>query len=219
MTALSVFNAILSARLSRLEKVWPPPNQGFAITFAAATRTLGDAPLAVDQMEAAPLLAWGVEWPALVDWSIDDAARVTILLEAADRLLLRDTVALFQELFREGDSREQAAILRSLPFLPQPAAFLQIASDGCRTGVQRVFEAIACENPYPAAHYPELEFNALVLKALFIGLPLRRIVGLGRRLTPELSKMASAFVRERHACGRTVTEDLSQLLPQAADAC
>ena len=53
--------------------------------------------------------------------------------------------------------------------------------DAARSGVPPLFEAIACENPYPAAHFPALNFNHLVLQALVTGVALDRIVGLGAR--------------------------------------
>ena len=63
--------------------------------------------------------------------------------------------------------RERQAVLRVLALLPEPARFLAIALDACRTSTQPVFEAIACENPYPAAYFPEASFNQMVLKAVF----------------------------------------------------
>jgi hypothetical protein len=75
--------------------------------------------------------------------------------------------------------------------------------------VQSVFEAIACENPYPARFFPDLNFNQLVLKAFFTGIAVRRIVGLGARNSPELVRMANAYASERRAAGRSVPDDLS----------
>ena len=48
----------------------------------------------------------------------------------------------------------------------------------------------------------------MVLKALFIGVRVERIVGLTRRLNPELSRMARDYAAERLAAGRTVPADL-----------
>jgi hypothetical protein len=77
--------------------------------------------------------------------------------------------------------------------------------------VDPVFEAIACENPYPAAYFPELNFNQMVLKAAFIGIALERILGLDARVTPELSRMGSDYASERRAAGHPVPADLSRL--------
>ena len=41
-------------------------------------------------------------------------------------------------------------MLRALPLLPPADWALEIGVDACRTSVQPIFEAIACENPFPA---------------------------------------------------------------------
>jgi hypothetical protein len=78
--------------------------------------------------------------------------------------------------------------------------------------VETVFRAIACDNPYPAAHFPEASFNQMVLKAVFVGAPVSRIVGLSRRATPELRRMAEDYASERRAAGRAVPEDVTLVL-------
>ena len=58
-------------------------------------------------------------------------------------------------------------------------------------------------------YFPELNFNQMVLKALFIGSPLARLVGLEERITPELVRMAEDYAAERRAAGRSVPEDIA----------
>jgi hypothetical protein len=111
-------------------------------------------------------------------------------------------------LYTRGDNAEREALLRTLSLLPEPDRFLSTAVEACRTNVQTVFEAIACENPYPVRHFPELNFNQMVIKAIFIGVPLRRIVGLPTRMTPALARMAQDYVQERTAAGRPVPDDI-----------
>jgi hypothetical protein len=74
-----------------------------------------------------------------------------------------------------------------------------------------VFEAIACDNPYPARFFPDLNFNQLVLKAFFTGVAVQRIVGLADRRNAELVRMAQAYASERLAAGRTVPPDLDSV--------
>jgi hypothetical protein len=120
-----------------------------------------------------------------------------------------------REVFQQGDNGEREALLASLSMLPQPERFLETAIDACRSHVQSVFEAIACENPYPARHFPDLNFNQLVLKAFFTEVAVKRIVGLTDRLSPELTRMANDYASERRAAGRPVPPDLDQVtLPQ-----
>ena len=75
---------------------------------------------------------------------------------------------------------------RHFPVLPDPSQYLSIAVEACRSNVKTVFEAIACHNTYPSHYFPDLNFNQMILKALFIGSSLKSIVGLQSRLNPEL---------------------------------
>ena len=136
---------------------------------------------------------------------------MALLVKAADRAGEAELVPLVEDLYRRGENRERQSVLRSLPLLPRPERFLALAVDSCRTSVQPIFEAIACENPYPAAFFPELNFNQMVLKALFIEVALERILGLERRITPELRRMAKDYASERAAAGRSVPRDIALL--------
>ncbi|HLV01258.1 MAG TPA: EboA domain-containing protein, partial [Acidobacteriota bacterium] len=79
-------------------------------------------------------------------------------------------------------------------------------------------EAIACRNPYPARYFPELNFNQMVLKCLFVGVEIHRIVGLGERFNPELSRMCNDYVDEREAAGRSVPVEVwLALLPKCEE--
>jgi hypothetical protein len=134
------------------------------------------------------------------------------LLEAALRALPADShVALVRELYRRGDSDERRCVLRSLPRLAAPERFASLAIDACRSNVPAVFEAIACENPYPARHFPAQAFQQLVLKALFTGVPLERVQGLETRRSAELARMAADYASELRAAGRPVSRDVERL--------
>ena len=112
------------------------------------------------------------------------------------------------ECYQQGDSREQQSWLRGLNLLPGRGRFLDAAVDACRTNIVPLLEAIACENPYPAAHFPELNFNQMVLKSLFNAIRMERILGLESRFNPELSRMADDYASEREAAGRDVPPDI-----------
>jgi len=73
--------------------------------------------------------------------------------------------------------------------------------------VQTVFEAIACDNAFPARQFADAALFQMVLKALFVGAPLARVDGLRERTTPELVRMVEAYASERRAAGRPVPED------------
>ena len=143
---------------------------------------------------------------------LHEFGRAALVLFALERLPAEEHVEFIDELFMRGDSREQEALLRALSMLPNPGRFLATAVEACRANVQTVFEAIACENPYPGCYFPESNFDQLVLKAIFTGVSLQRIVGLSDRITPSLKSMASDHIKERTAAGRPVHEDIALIM-------
>jgi hypothetical protein len=145
-------------------------------------------------------------------WSRDEMMRGALLIMAAEVTAPETLQSLVDDLYHHGDNRERQAVLRVLPLLPEPERFIPLAVEACRTSIQPLFEAIACENPYPAAHFPEPSFNQMVLKALFTGVALRRVLGLAGRITPELARMAADYASERRAAGRSVPADIGGLV-------
>jgi hypothetical protein len=211
---------LVEARLGPEGRAWlrsaagldaPLDRDAFTGAFTAAARRVGRA-AAGPSAEALPRLrAGGVAWP--VDgWGLDELARVALLLRAAEATAPGAFEALVSETYEHGDSRERQAVLRGLALLPAPERFLSLAIEACRSSIQPLFEAIACENPYPAAHFPEPSFNQMVLKALFTGVALRRVLGLAGRITPELARMAADYASERRAAGRSVPADIGGLV-------
>lgn len=184
--------------------------------FTAATRRLGRARLSPTEEELSRLRGAGVGWP-VGTWGADELGRAALLVAAASHWPGAELEALVEECYRRGDGAERQAVLRALPLLPAPERFVEIAVDACRSHIQPLFEAIACENPYPARHFPELNFNQMVLKALFTGVALARILGLEGRVTPELSRMAADYASERRAAGRAVPPDIGRLTGEKGD--
>ena len=60
-----------------------------------------------------------------------------------------------------------AELAQVAALLPDPERFCASSIDACRTNILPLFEAVACENPYPARYFPERNFNQMVLKAMF----------------------------------------------------
>jgi len=140
-------------------------------------------------------------------WTLEDAGRAALLMASAaahpDGFLRAAT-----ECYDRGDSAEQESWLKSTPLLPEPEQLLPIVIDACRTNILPLFEAVACENPFPARHFPERNFNQMVLKALFNQVALSRIAGLAGRRNADLTRMAADYASERRAAGRTVPSDI-----------
>lgn len=144
-------------------------------------------------------------------WSLCDLARAVMLATAAEQLSSAELTDLLSRLYHGGDTREREAVLRTLPFVPSNDQLVRLAIDACRSHVQTVFEAIACDNPFPADRFPEAAFNQMVLKCIFTGAELDRVLGLARRRTPELARMARAYESERRAASRPVPADLARI--------
>ena len=140
-----------------------------------------------------------------------DMARAALLLSAMARLPAEEHVGLATEAFRKGDNDERIGLLRCLSLFVEPERFVPIAVEACRTHVQDVFEAIACDNAFPADHFPDPNFNQLVVKALFTDVPLTRIHGWRRRNNQELARMAGDYAAERRAAGRSVPDGVAMI--------
>ena len=175
----------------------------FPASFAAAGRKLGQAPVTATPPDIA--------WPATA--GVDECGRGALVLVAVAAMPASEHVAFVRDLIRRGDARERQAVLRVLAALPEPARFVEFAIDACRTNVRSVFDAIACDNAFPAQQFPDAAFFQMVLKALFVGAPLARVVGLDGRTTPELVRMVDAYASERRAAGRPVPDDVKLVRP------
>jgi hypothetical protein len=182
----------------------------FRAAFAGAGRRLGESAPQLPGPDAAQLERAGVAAPA--QWTLPMFARAAFLLRTLDALPPSEHVEFVREIYRRGDFLEQAALLQTLMLMPDPARFVNIAVESCRTNVRDVFEAIACENRYPATHFPDPNFNQMVIKAFFTGVAVERIVGLEQRKSDELRRMAADYASERRAAGRAVPNDLDLVL-------
>jgi hypothetical protein len=177
---------------------------------AAASRSLGKAAVEPAEADRTRLRMRGLEW-AVAGRGLDEIGRLALLVLASRRLPADACVGMIERGYDDGDNRERQAILRALSLLPDPERFVAVGVEACRSHVQPIFEAMACENPYPAAYFPELNFNQMVLKALFIGVALDRLIGLDGRVTPELCRMAEDYASERRAASRSVPTDIRRL--------
>jgi hypothetical protein len=178
--------------------------------LAGAGRRLGRAVVKLTDAERALAESAGLV-PVPDGWRLDELGRGALILAAAAGSSSAGRRELARDVFYRGDSSEKQALLRVLAYLPEPESFLELAADACRSSVQGVFEALACENPYPARHFPEAAFNQMVLKAVFTGAALARVCDLDRRINPELVRMAQGYASERRAAGREVPADAERL--------
>jgi hypothetical protein len=182
-----------------------PDSVAFRALFAGIPRRLG--PHAVER-PSAPAALPGAR-PHL---TVADYTRLFLVLRAVEALPSAAHASFVLRLFESGELGEQESVLRTLALLPEPARFTDTGVAACRTNAKSVFEAIGCDNPFPAAYFSELSFNQLVMKAVFIEAPVARIEGLAARRNAELLRMARDYASERRAAGRPVPVDVALIL-------
>lgn len=137
-------------------------------------------------------------------WELADAGRVLLL-----RAVGGGNADVVTSLYRAGDEAERISATRGLSLYGAGAELKTLALETGRANSIPLFASLALDNPYPAGRYGEREFNQLVLKALFVGLPLVRVVGLADRANAELARMCEDYIEERTAAGRSVPEDIA----------
>lgn len=137
------------------------------------------------------------------DWSPQQLARAWWLLElpASDEQSYYNQI---ESLFSAAEMNEQVALYAALPLLAHGERFALRASEGVRTSIGLVFDAIALDNPYPSTYMEEAPWNQLVLKAFFMDRPIDRIYGLDKRNNRSLANILSDYAHERWAASRPV---------------
>jgi len=138
-------------------------------------------------------------------WRACDAAALTLLLPASDDLVL--------DLFAHGDLEERTMLLRATTLRPLSAATGRLLGEVQRSNTVPHFEALVCDSDLlvracgAVAGFGTPQASRLVLKAAFLGLPMRRLFGVERLANEELSRMLQDLATEREAAGRAVWPD------------
>lgn len=134
-------------------------------------------------------------------WTVDDAARVLLLIAAGER-----AEAELADLYRFGDAAERRGVLRALPFLELGDRGLGLVDDAIRTNDTRLIAAAL--GPYATEHLSDSQYDQAVLKCVFVGVPITGLEGIPSRVTPEGARMLGAFVHERVAAGRDLPPEV-----------
>ena len=193
-------NTWLQQRLQVQQQTGAIPQ--FNQTFTAIPRFMGKPVIAVSPGEISQLQELR---PAFFvhGWTLDRLTRVWWLLQlpVTDKPVYLDTL---ENLFRAAEMNELAALYSALPLLPWPEEWIARTSEGIRSNIGIVQEAIMLHNPFPAKYLPEPAWNQLVMKAIFTDKPLHLITGLDERANEALAGILVDFAHERWAAGRTV---------------
>jgi hypothetical protein len=156
--------------------------------------------------EQALALAEQVSGVSVKGWDQFRLARVILLLTLGkqDKATFLETIT---ALLNTADLREQAAIYSAYPLLPHQEDLVESAVDGLRSNIIDIFDSIALQNPFPAAHFTTEEWNQMVLKAIFISRPIYKIVGIEARSNADLADGVSYLAHERWAASRKLTPE------------
>jgi hypothetical protein len=186
-----------------LDEIADGPSDGrFASLISLASRSVRRCklePTPAERQRCAELVAG---WDPRA-WTLLETVRVALILARSD-LAESAGVRSIEEAFQYADEGELCALYRSLCLLPKGDRFSWRAGEGCRSNMLTVFEAIALDNPYPVQHLDDTAWRQLIVKAIFMDVPVWRIWGLDSRLSSELARMALDLVDERRSAGRPV---------------
>lgn len=198
-----------------IEKIKDNDTRLFFMSYSSVVRYTGKEYINLDENEIKAGKDLRNGWMP-DNLSLDQATRLFLLLNLPhkDYESYRD---ILDKLVNSADLMELVSVYQCFPLLPYPDKLVDLAQDGSRSNMDPVFNAIALDNPYPGDFFTDEMFNNMVLKALFIGSPLYKIVNLNNRLNKELSRMALDFVNERQAANRTVSPEVWHLIGPFSD--
>lgn len=180
----------------------PRGKMALNITFTSLPRKVGKQPVELDSTVAEKLqkIRKGLH---IQHWTIDRLSRAWVLLQvpAQNKEAYIDSI---EGLFLAAEMHELVALYSALPLLAYPEAWKLRCTEGIRSNIGDVLEAIMCDNPYPSEYLDKPAWNQLVLKAIFTEKPLHRVQGLDERTNQDLAETLSDFAHERWAAHRRV---------------
>ncbi|MDO3385867.1 EboA domain-containing protein [Gilvimarinus sp. SDUM040013] len=178
----------------------------FAALIALASRHAKRTPLELSPEEIDAIAELGVSID-MRGWNLLELLRVGLITARCD-LNEVSFAEDFEAQFVYADEGETCALYRALALLPAGERFVWRAGEGCRTNMNNVFATIALDTPYPVQHFDDTAWNQLVMKSLFLELPLWRVLGLDNRRSQDLTRMVLDFAEERESAGRAINNGL-----------
>ncbi len=177
-----------------------PGSNALAVAFAVMPRKTGKAPIAITAEERKELARIRPLF-SIAGWTADRLARVWLLLQL-DAQDQEQYIRRIEQLFPAAEMNELAALYAALPLLAYPEVWKHRCTEGIRSNIGLVLEAVICNNPYPAEQLPDGAWNQLVLKAFFTEKRVDEIVDMDKRANEDLAQTLLDFAHERWAAGR-----------------
>jgi hypothetical protein len=185
------------------------------IAFTAASRKMGKKLIEItdDEKKKINTSLYGF---SVHNWATDRLSRVWLLmnLNSADK---DNYIRIIENLFKAAEMNELVALYSSLPFLSYPEAWKFRCTEGIRSNIGSVLEAIMYENPYPSNYLDEPAWNQMVLKAFFTEKDVERVTGLDQRANKRLASILFDYAHERWAAHRAVNPQLWRLVGKFID--
>jgi hypothetical protein len=179
-------------------------------SFAMLPRKTGKHPITISTAQEKELSA-SLPGFSVSGWSIDRLSRVWLLqqINSTDQATFTRKI---EQLFLTAEMNELVALYSSLPLLAYPESWKHRCTEGIRSNIALVLEAIMYENPYPEKWLDEGEWNQMVLKAFFTDKNIDRITGIDRRANLALANTLFDYAHERWQAGRNVNPQLWRLV-------
>ena len=147
----------------------------------------------------------------LAQWNLLELLRVRLII-AQQNLAENAFAEILIQAFQFADEGEACAFYKAIPLLPAPERFLWHMKEACRSNMRSIVWAAGCDNPFPVTYFDDIAWRQLVMKALFIEIPLAHIYHLEHRLSAALANMANDYIAERTSAGRSIPTDIKLIL-------
>jgi len=149
-------------------------------------------------------------------WPVVRVARAWTLtgIPAQDRSAY---ISLIERLFQYGEMEELVALYAALPLYHYPEAWQARCTEGVRSNIGPVRQAVMLHNPYPSRFLEEGAWNQLVLKAFFTDEYIPDIIGVRERNNLRLAQALVDYAYERHAAKREIDPMLWVLVTEFLD--
>lgn len=149
-----------------------------------------DIPVCIPELQ-------GKEWKAI------ELARFQSLANLLQALEQKKRRGVLETCLRYADDNEKQAICKGFCLLDPAGECQSSIANLCRTNNRDLFAAIALENSWPAQHFSDMSFEQMLLKALFLGLDINKVVGVKERHSQRMSRLAFDYLSELIAANRT----------------
>jgi hypothetical protein len=185
------------------------------MAFAAVPRKMGKKMIEITPAQEGQIKALCPGF-SIHGWTIDRLCRVWLLtqLNSDDK---DNYIRIIEGLFTAAEMNELVALYSSLPLLAHPETWKFRCTEGIRSNIGSVLEAIMYENPYPSKHLDEPAWNQMILKAFFTEKNVERITGLDERANERLASILVDYAQERQSAHRTVNPQLWRLVEKFVD--